>query len=276
MIPYDDWVKMGRFLQLEDGKVFYVHKGEGAPVIMVHFFGGNSWWYSPILDTFAERYSVYALDLPGNAQSETPPLPYTVPDMAEALKEFMDRLEIEKAHLLAIGGGAMTLVHLASTWPSRVAKVVLEVLPHWTRAEGKELWRDTFRHLLDENELPKPMEQWPGHLRQAFPGLDEDERTLAIERMDRDFEEHGRWWVTILKVGQLRYDTNLRLHLIEAPTLLINGDSAGEHLRRREQAVAEAIKGSHLEIIPRSDFPSFFQQPQAYSSLVLDFLEASE
>ncbi len=91
--------------------------------------------------------------------------------------------------------------------------------------------------------------------------------------MDEDFSEHGRWWVTLLKVGQLRYDTNLRLHLIQAPTLLVNGETAGEHLRRREDAVTRAIKGSRLEIIARSDFPSFFQQPELYSELVLDFLE---
>ena len=273
MIDYDEWGAMGRLLQMDDGEVFYVEKGEGTPVIMVHFYGGNSWWYCRVLDTFAQRYKVYALDLPGFGRSEEPPLPYTVPDMADALKEFMDRLHIDTAHLLGIGGGAMTLVHLASSWPSRVQKLALEVLPHWSRSEGKRLWVDKFRHMVDDDELPIPMAQWPQNLRQSFPGLTRDQRSIAIRRMDEDFSEHGRWWVTLLKVGQLRYDTNLRLHLIQAPTLLVNGETAGEHLRRREDAVTRAIKGSRLEIIARSDFPSFFQQPELYSELVLDFLE---
>ena len=208
IVPYDEWLQMGYFLDMDDGEVSYVQKGRGMPVIMIHFYGGNSWWYCRILSRFAQQYDVYVLDLPGNGRSDTPPLPYTVPDMADAVREFMTRLRIEKAHLLGIGGGAMTLVHVASCRPSRVAKLVLEVLPHWTRAEGKRLWLDKFRHMLDANELPKPTTQWPENLLQAFPGLNEAERSMAIQRMDEDFAEHGRWWVSTLKMGQLRYDTN--------------------------------------------------------------------
>ena len=152
---------MGYFLDMDDGEVSYVQKGRGMPVIMIHFYGGNSWWYCRILSRFAQQYDVYVLDLPGNGRSDTPPLPYTVPDMADAVREFMNRLRIEKAHLLGIGGGAMTLVHVASCRPSRVAKLVLEVLPHWTRAEGKGCGWTSSATCWTRTSCPSPRHSGP-------------------------------------------------------------------------------------------------------------------
>lgn len=270
--PYEQWIGLGKTLDLDDGQIFYVHKGQGFPVIFIHFYGGNSWWFSRVIDKFADQYSVYAPDLPGCGQSDTPVLPYDVPDMASSVLEFMDSLGIEYCHLIGIGGGSMTCVEIAARDPSRVKSLILEVLPHWTRDEAKEIWLQTFRpQFLDGNGSLRPMRDWTD-MTQRFPGLSTEERSLAFQRMESDFMNHGDWWMTILTCGQLRYDVSPNLMQVQAPTLLLNGELAATHLRHREKLIKDSIKNSRLVIIPKCGLPAAFEQPNQYSEISIDFL----
>ena len=106
--------------------------------------------------------------------------------------------------------------------------------------------------------------------------LEDGVREMAIERNIRGFEDHRQWWLDALKVGQLKYDVNTRLHLIQAPTLLIAGEIGPEYVVGGLQKKAEAIHGSRMEIIPKAGVLSAFEQPETYSRLVLEFLKAPE
>ena len=276
VIDYEEWGEMGRYINLEDGKLFYVHKGKGFPVIMTHSFGRSSWWFSRVLDVFAEQYSVYVLDLPGWGRSDTPPLPYNIPDFAYAEKEFMDKLGIDKAHLVGCSGSTQMNVHFSTTWPSRVAKLVLDAFTHWNRVEAKRYWLERFQAV--EGRLDRPYEEWFQRTEpnQEFMFLEDGIREIAVERNIRGFEDHRQWWLDVLKVGQLKYDVNTRLHLIQAPTLLISGEVGPEYVVGGLPKKAEAIHGSRVEIIPEAGVLSAFEQPEIYSRLVLEFLSSPE
>src|SRR5262249_11086488 len=137
---------------------------------------------------------------------------------------------------------------------------------------AKELWRTTINgRWIDEEGRARPFEDW-GLPESMFLALDEDVRRLARERMATDFREHGRWWVNLLTVGQLRYDVNQRLGLIRAPTLLLYGERADEFLQRRARQIVTAIPDARLEFVPLVRVTSAFDQPELYARLVLDFL----
>jgi pimeloyl-ACP methyl ester carboxylesterase len=77
-------------------------------MVLVHPLGGQWRLWEPVLPALEERFDVIAVDLPGFGES--PPLPAgrepTVPALAVALAEEMDRLGLERAHLVgnSIGG----------------------------------------------------------------------------------------------------------------------------------------------------------------------------
>jgi 3-oxoadipate enol-lactonase len=272
VIPYEDWVASGSRVGLDDGEVFYVSQGTGPPLVLAHMFGGNSWWYSRVLQELAKRFTVYAFDWPGCAQSDSTPLPYDIPDFAAALEALMDALGIERTHLAGIGGGAMSSLEFAATRPDRIDRLVLEVLPVWTRAEARKLWVEMMRpEWVDEDLVPRPFEEW-GKTDKMFLALDPDTRRLALEQKAGDFRRRGRDWVRMLTVGQLRYEAEPRLPLVQAPTLLINGELSDDHLRRHEQDVVAAIPDARLEIMPLGRVTSPFDQPKLYVDIVTAFL----
>ena len=272
VIPYEQWVASGSRVRVDDGEIFYVSEGAGFPLVLAHMFGGNSWWYSRVVRELAKRFTVYAFDWPGCAQSDSPPLPYDILDFAAALEALMDILGIARTHLAGIGGGAMSCLEFAATRPERVERLVLEVLPVWTREEAKQLWLELMRpRWVDENLVPRPFEEW-GNVEGTFLALDPDTRRLALERKAGDYRDRGRDWVRMLTVGQLRYEARPRLALVKAPTLLINGELSDDHLRRHEQDVLAALPEARLEIMPLGRVTSAFDQPQRYVDIVSSFL----
>jgi pimeloyl-ACP methyl ester carboxylesterase len=273
VVPYEEWDGRGQYAALQDGSIFYVREGNGFPLVLLHMFGGNSWWFSRVLSCFAGAFDVIALDLPGCAHSDTPPLPYDVPDVADAIVQFLDTLGLERVHFAAIGGGSLTALHIATTWPARVGKLVLEALPHWTRREAIAHWRNDIEgRWLDENYDPRPYEEW-GDMERSYSPLDAPTRMLAVERAVEDYREHGRWWGrSLVRVAQLRYDVNPRLAAIAAPTLLIYGSAVMEIMQQGQREVAQAIPDARLEIVPGARTTSPFDRPELYAPLVLDFL----
>jgi pimeloyl-ACP methyl ester carboxylesterase len=305
VIPYDEWEKMGQYVQLEDGNMFYVHKGKGFPLVIGHSFGKSSFWHSRVLDAFAREYSVYVMDNPGCGRSEEPPLPYSIENHAEAVIEFMDRLGIDRAHYLGCSGSSQIGVHLASTWPSRVSKLVLDCPVHWTRADGKRIWKEYMRYGMDENGLPRPYDgrserrtrQWIRSVvaeqaqagfndhsiwweaikksvekPQVFQFLDEETRKKAFAWDAAEYTKTANWWAVIVR-QQLMYDINPRLHLIRAPTLWVAGENSPPY-GLPEQALVDAVRGSRMEIIPQGGNVVAFEQPENYSKIVLDFLRS--
>lgn len=280
-ISYDDWLKMGQFAQLDDGKVFYVHKGRGFPLLLMHFYGGNSWWVSPIMDALAEHFSVYAIDIPGCSQSEVPPFPYGPPEYADAITEFMNKMGIDRAHLLGIHGSSLTAKHIATTRPSRVAKLILDGYAPWNRLEGRKLYREAVLPTwIDENQAIKPYEEWGG-IGNPFPSLQGTERETAMKRVSQDFSKNPMWSASIIKEA-LKYDCFSRLDMVAAPTLIIYGDSdwgmqpvtktGGAPIDR----LLNGILGSRLEIIPNAGLVPSFEQPEIYAKIVLDFLKTPD
>jgi pimeloyl-ACP methyl ester carboxylesterase len=124
--PYLKSIK-SNFLNTDEFKIHYTHAGEGNPLILIH--GSCAWQYSfrhniPVL---AEKFSVYALDMPGNGY--TVPIcdnpDYNLNMMSNAILNFMDKMQIRQASLIGHSSGGGWALHFASLHPERVLKLVL-------------------------------------------------------------------------------------------------------------------------------------------------------
>ena len=80
---------------------------------------------APTARLLQERFSVYALDLPGFGKSDKPARVLSVPQLATALLEWMDAAGLAKAHLLGNSFGCQVIVEAASRHPERVGGLVL-------------------------------------------------------------------------------------------------------------------------------------------------------
>ena len=108
-----------------DIRHFYLEKGRGTPLILLHGNGESSDYFRGQIDVFAERYHVYAPDTRGHGRTPRGVSPFTIRQFAEDLRGFLDEHQIEKAHLLGFSDGGNIAMAFALRYPERVDRLIL-------------------------------------------------------------------------------------------------------------------------------------------------------
>lgn len=120
-------VPADRFVRVGSGLVHVETAGEGEPVVLLHGFGGSTYSYRKILPELARSHRAVAIDLYGFGWTERPrdPASYTREGQVDLVLGVMDRLGVDRAHLVGHSyGGAISLT-LAFSHPERVRSLVL-------------------------------------------------------------------------------------------------------------------------------------------------------
>ena len=108
-----------------DIKHFFIEKGTGTPLILLHGNGENSDYFKGQIDAFAGLFHVYALDTRGHGRTLRGEAPFTIRQFADDLLGFMDEHRIAKAHLLGFSDGANIAMVFAIRHPDRVDRLIL-------------------------------------------------------------------------------------------------------------------------------------------------------
>ena len=104
---------------------YYIEKGQGKPLILLHGNGENSSYFEGQIDVFARRYHVYAVDTRGHGKTPRGKEPFTIRQFADDLRGFMDEHQIEKAHVLGFSDGGNIAMIFAMRYPERVDRLIL-------------------------------------------------------------------------------------------------------------------------------------------------------
>jgi len=106
-------------------RLYHEVTGTGQPVVLIAGLGADAhFWYRQI-PALAQHFRVIALDNRDTSRSAQATAPYTVRDMAEDVRELLDILEIDSAHVVAASLGGFIAQELALAHPKRVRRLVL-------------------------------------------------------------------------------------------------------------------------------------------------------
>ncbi len=115
------------FIEVGGIRVRYVRHGPdtGAPVLLIHGYGGDldNWLFN--IDAVAEAMPLIALDLPGHGQSAIKSPGATVEAMAGFVREFLQSINVGRAHLVGHSMGGAIAAQMALDDPSMVASLSL-------------------------------------------------------------------------------------------------------------------------------------------------------
>lgn len=109
-----------------DIRHFYIEKGQGEALILLHGNGEDCGYFKGQVDAFAPYYHVYAPDTRGHGKTPRGTAPFTIRQFADDLAAFMDALRIEKAHLLGFSDGGNIAMVFAMKYPERVGRLILD------------------------------------------------------------------------------------------------------------------------------------------------------
>lgn len=223
-----------------DIKHFYVEKGQGDPLILLHGNGESCAYFQHQMDAFSARYHVYALDTRGHGKTPRGERPFTIRQFAEDLLGFLDEHQIPKTHLLGFSDGGNIAMVFAMRHPQRVGRLILN---------GANLDAGGVKRTV---QLPI-------------------EIGYRIARKFSGKSDRARFNAELL--GLMVSDPNVRpeeLSKITAKTLVIAGTKdmiKAEHTR----LIAQNIPGAELTFLPGDHFIAG-KNPKAFNQRVLEFL----
>ena len=104
---------------------FFIEKGQGDPIILLHGNGEDCSYFQGQIGEFSRHYHVYAIDTRGHGKTPRGSRPFTIRQFSEDLLYFMDEHGIHKAHLLGFSDGGNIAMVFAIQHPDRVNRLIL-------------------------------------------------------------------------------------------------------------------------------------------------------
>jgi len=277
--PLDFWASKhakGKFIDLEGRSTHYTEKGEGEPVILIHGFFYDSYMWSANIDSLAEHFKVYAIDLWGGGYSTRELLDYGYQLYAEQVLNFMDGLDIPHAVLVGQSMGAGTAIKFCVQNRERVNKLLL----------------------VDAGGMPNPMPLAGRFF--ALPKVGEFFLSLNTDKIRmknlRDIFIHNKEVITqsyfenVTRFHKIKGTTEASLKILrrdffdklsdeihqlgkmDVPIMIVWGrEDKGIPL---DQGVKmhQILEGSRLEIIDDAGHVPNSERPEVFNQLALSFL----
>jgi pimeloyl-ACP methyl ester carboxylesterase len=109
-----------------DGRdVLYYTAGQGEPLVVIHGGGGDAktWWNN--IGELAEKYTVYAPDLPGYGGSQPLDGDYYIPELTDFVDKFAKSLGLEKFYIIGHSLGGGIALDYTLKFPQKIKKLVL-------------------------------------------------------------------------------------------------------------------------------------------------------
>jgi non-heme chloroperoxidase len=98
--------------------------GSGAPIVFLAGLGNTAHAFDDFAPRFTDRFRVLALTRRGFGESSHPTTGYDTPRLVEDIREFLDRLHVQRVILIGHSIAGEEMSRFAATYPNRVAKLV--------------------------------------------------------------------------------------------------------------------------------------------------------
>ena len=249
-------------------KIYWESQGDGPPLLLMHGLGYTRRGWGPQRELLARRYRVLSYDNRGIGESEIPPGPYSVADLAADALQVLDEAGVERAHVVATSLGGTAAQLLAAEHPERVDRLVLSgTTPGGERSypmpESTRVLIDQASSLPPEVALRRFVEN---ALAPGSPIVDE----VYDYRLQHPPDPEG--WQAQVAAGE-SWDADGHLERIAAPTLVIVGTADVVVDPRNGCLLANGIPDARLELIGGAGHLPFWERPEEFASLVVGFLE---
>jgi pimeloyl-ACP methyl ester carboxylesterase len=236
-------------------------------VLLVHGLGYTREGWGPLRGLLARRYRVLSYDNRGIGESEIPPGPYTVAELAEDTAGVLDTAGVERAHVIGASLGGMAAQLLAAEQPQRVERLVL-VGTTPGGAGAYPLPQQTLSLMAEAASLPPEVALRRFVENALAPGSPLVDEVFAY-RQQHPPDPAG--WAAQAAAGAT-WDANGRLGRIAAPTLVVAGMADAVVDPRNAQLLADAIPGARLELLDGTGHLPFWERPGEFAALVERFL----
>ncbi|MDQ2651612.1 MAG: alpha/beta hydrolase [Chloroflexota bacterium] len=227
-------------------------EGNGNPILLLHGGLSNGDHFSAIIPALVEAgHEVVTMDSRGHGHSSFDDAQISYEQMARDVLGLMDHLKIDKADIVGWSDGGIIGLEIALTEPERLNKVV---------AYGANYDPSGLRLDVGTNDY------FNAYIERASEEYQQN--SPAPEKWDAFLANIGNMWAT-----QPNY-TDEQLTTITTPFLILDGAQEEAIDLNQTKVMALLIPDAELMIMPETGHFALFEQPEEFTQIVLDYLDA--
>ena len=242
------------------GEVAYVRTGRGPSLVLLHG-NGHSWReFAPALDVLAAHFDVVAWDMPGHGESADAPAPPSIESYAGALADLVAGVGLRRPAVLGSSVGAFIAASYAADG-GEVSALVLDEMQFRSRDWWLAAW-PRVEQMFGQPVQPLEAVQ-PRFCRQVDADL--------LDRWNHERARTGAAGLIGVMAAIRDFDLAGALARLDLPCLLLFG-AEGPTVDRAE-ALAAAVPGATVAVVPRAGHFISLDQPAAFAAAVVHFLQ---
>jgi pimeloyl-ACP methyl ester carboxylesterase len=133
-------------------RIAYEVRGDGEPLLLLHggMGAGADWKY--VFPEDPAGYRVVVPDLRGHGSSTNPSGAFTFRQAALDVLALLDQLGIDRVKAIGLSGGGITLLHIATLQPARIASMIVVSAPPYFPAQARAIQATFSEAMLPEAE----------------------------------------------------------------------------------------------------------------------------
>lgn len=242
----------------------------GPVVVMAHSLGCNLHMWDVQMPMLEPDYYVIRLDMRGHGQSDVPPGPYTLEELADDVIAVMDSQNIDKAHWVGLSVGGMIGQSLLLRYPQRFISAVLADSASFQPEAAGPIW-DARIKAVRTNGLSSivdaTMERWF-----TAAGLASNSSDVSAVRAQLEATSDDGYVACCHAIMKLNYID--QLPEIQVPVALIVGAEDIATPVAGSEAMHAKLPNSQLAILDNASHISNVEQVEAFNNVLLPFLKS--
>lgn len=257
--------------------------GEGPALLLLHGLACDSTTWLPVIDQLAEHFTVIAPDLLGHGESDAPRADYTLGGYANAMRDLLTVLGIDKVTVVGHSLGGGVAMQFAYQFPERSERVILvssgglgpAVTPliRMLTVPGSSaamkvatfgLWRPVVAHTLRSlSHLPFMITNDFDEIANVYERLADPRKLRAVQRLTSSVMD---WRGQIVTMSDRAYLARLM------PVMVIWGHD-DLVIPVSHASSTPSLGTSEVHIFPRSGHFPHVDDPDRFVRHLLDFCE---
>ncbi|MCH5137585.1 alpha/beta hydrolase [Clostridiaceae bacterium UIB06] len=247
------------YIKLSDLNLYYEEVGIGEPVIFLHnAFSRGILAFSAQIPVLQNKYHCIMPDLRGHGRTKCDELKWTIPQLAEDIIEFINKLELKKVNLIGFSMGGGVAFYIATKCP----KLINSLLTIGTAScvtDGIKSNANNFEYHIIKNE--------------------EDKNYINLLKHNH-FDAHKGEWKSFAKTSVMNWRkypniTDEELEKLNFPCMFIAGGKDEAIKQEHIESLAKGVKNSKSRVIEDCGHGPHLinEKPVLLNNIIVEFLD---
>ena len=261
-------------VSIKGKNIYYEIHGDGEPLVILNGIMMSTGSWNSFIDVFSKKNKLVLLDFVDQGQSDKMEEQYSQDLHVEMLNELLERLNLEKIHLVGISYGGEIAQRFVLAHQSKVKTLVLANTTSYT----SHILKDIGENWIQAAKTHDGVAFFKATMPYVYSGEFYEENIQWLKEREKSFANtlKPEWYEGFIRLVKSAENLNIteEINKIKVPTMIIGAEYDTTTPLRYQQEIHKMIPNSKLVSINGSGHATMYEKPYEFASLIIGFIES--